>query len=195
MREKIEKKIENPEKERKLTPKQRYVLDFTIEGKVLKEIKNFKISSLKKLKGKQRETAVENLKSNNVLKIENDKIEKINWENLERFFEKTRGGQILKFINEYEVLNVPLLEKLLDVSPTPIRKETFALLSCGLVARVKVKEKYFFVPLKTAEELEKIRREKPFIRSREKRWEEKIMKKFEENLEKISKNSSDKLSS
>jgi len=158
MREKIkikERRENSEEEERKFSPKEEYILKFTLLGKILKEKEKFKISSLEELKERVRgpgkrlkslNEAIEVLIKTNVLETKNGKIKGINWENLEKAFEETIAGKIFKLVKENEVLNGPLLQRLLQKelqkegkkipSSYVLSREISGLLTCRLLARI-----------------------------------------------------------
>ena len=218
MREKIKikGKRENlkEEEERKFSPKEEYILKFTLLGKILKEKEKFKISSLEELKERVRgpgkrlkplNEAIEVLIKTNVLEIENGQIKKINWENLERAFEETNGGKIFELVKENKVLNQPLLQRLLKKelqkegkkipSYYVLSGEISALLAYGLLTRVRVGGEFLLVSPELRRELEEISEEEsPRERKRKrKKWEEKIWEKFEEVRKKFEENSENKV--
>lgn len=145
MSELVEKKIfqapkepETREEEKKeLTPGQKYILEQTNAGRVLRLLeKDPRISQLyekRPLKDRQMGRALEILRDLEIIKIENGLAKEIHPENLEILWEGTRAKKIFELVDEKEFITVSQIAEILNLKTGLVYKHVKKLERVGLV--------------------------------------------------------------
>lgn len=132
-------KQKEEKQKRKVIPKEKYIRNYTAEGKVLSMLEKDPeiIPIVKKFKGNYA-NAIKNLENNFIIKINRGKVVNIDYEKFQKVWENTQGYQISNLLEKKDGLTVAEIAAALEKTKSWANEHTSNMLNSGLLEAKRI---------------------------------------------------------